>query len=230
MKVKWIPQNEFASKFIDPPKPAKNYMPDWYKKLPPFSTGNRPRDFGKRTNTTAKHCMPLFDSFTTGYIQETWCDMAVTRLDNEIQVSFSAREQDLFVDGHDKNPIFPETGYYDKMLAWWTQWEPQTPKGWSTLYTHPLNQNNLPFYTMSGVIDTDRWPIGGKVQFYIKDGFEGIIPKGTPMYQMIFFKRENWKSEVSHHDQDWFVKTNKKVFDYFHSGYRNNIWVKKNYE
>ena len=50
------------------------------------------------------------------------------------------------------------------------------------------------------------------------------------MYQMIFFKRENWKSEVSQYDQDLLTKINKKVFDFFYSGYRNNIWVKKNYE
>lgn len=230
MKVEWIPQNEYASKYITPPKPAKNYMPEWYKKLPPFTTGNKPRVFEKRTNTTAKHCMPLFDTFTTGYIQETWCDLAVFRDDDGIKFDFASSGGNLVVEGHGKNEIFPSSGYHDKMLAWWTQWEPKTPPGWSTLYVHPLNQNDLPFYTMSGIIDTDRWPIGGKIQFFVKEDFEGIIPKGTPMYQMIFFKREDWKSEVLEYNEDYITKTNNKVFDFFYSGYRKNIWAKKNYE
>jgi hypothetical protein len=230
MKVEWIPQNEYASHFIDPPKPARLYVPDWYKKTPPFSTGSKPRINSKRANTTIKQCMPMLDSFTTGYIQETWCDLAISVTGSKVEYHYPTVGAQLVVDGHEKNPIFPEQGYHDKMMAWWTQWEPKTPPGWSTLYVHPLNQNNLPFYTISGIIDTDRWPVGGKIQFFVKKDFEGIIPKGTPMYQMIFFKRENWKSEIKKWDEILHRGTNNKVFDYFYSGYRKNIWVKKNYD
>jgi hypothetical protein len=34
------------------------------------------------------------------------------------------------------------------------------------------------------------------VSFYIREDFEGVILKGTPMLQAIPFKRDNWKSEV----------------------------------
>lgn len=234
MIVEWIPQNQYASDYITPPKPAKNYMPFWYKNLPPFSSGHTPRIEGTKADTTEKLCMPLFDTFTTGYIQEAWCDINV-RVDNDGSISInSANSSERIVQERGgPNRIIPkDKNYNDYHINWWTHWEPRTPKGWSTYYSHPFNQYDVPFRTIDGIIDTDKWWIGGSIPFLLKTGFEGVIPEGTPLYQMIFFKRENWKSRILKYENIEKEKNTlyNKVFNNFYGGYKKNMWIKKNYE
>ena len=72
----------------------------------------------------------------------------------------------------------------------------KTPKGYSVLFCHPLNRFELPFQTFSGVVETDEYNQGTHFPFYIKKLNVGeiiIIKKGTPIVQIIPFKRENWK-------------------------------------
>lgn len=234
MKVEWVPMSEKAEREINPPAPAKNYMPDWYKRLPPFKSGNRPRwdESTFSANSTAKLCMPFFDTFVTGYIQETWVDIIVEKDGNGGVLLHQSKPDLPIFNIRDNNEIYsgPSEFYSGDNYVWMTQWEPKTPKGWSTLYMHPMNQFDLPFFTINGVMDTDLWWQGGGLPFYIKKDFEGIIPKGTPMYQMVFFKRENWKSDFSKYDYDRQLKLDNKVRTRMHSAYKRSIWVKKNYE
>jgi hypothetical protein len=37
--------------------------------------------------------------------------------------------------------------------------------------------------------------MSGNIPFFIKEGFSGVIPKGTPIAQVIPFKRESWTSK-----------------------------------
>jgi hypothetical protein len=237
MIVEWIPQSQYASDYIDPPKPAKNYVPDWYKNLPPFAGGHTPKIYSDRADSTEKHCMPLFDTFTTGYIQESWCDISVrVGDDGNVSIDAASHNEPMIVVRNVPNRMIPRNqGYYlnkNNHMNWWTHWEPRTPKGWSTYYSHPFNQYDAPFRTMDGIIDTDKWWIGGSVPFMIKEGFEGIIPKGTPLYQMFFFKRENWKSKIMKHEDIELEKNKlyKKIFDHFYGGYKRHSWSKKVYE
>jgi hypothetical protein len=46
-------------------------------------------------------------------------------------------------------------------------------------------------------VDTDVLETHANSPFVIEENFEGIIPKGTPMFQVIPFKRENWEMEIS---------------------------------
>lgn len=233
MKVEWVPMNDQARKEITPPKPAKNYMPEWYRKLPPFKTGNKPRWMPETmaANSTAKLCMPFFDTFVTGYIQETWVDLIVEANGGDISIYQAKPELPIFrMRDHEKMYSGPQGYYSNSNYVWNTQWEPKTPKGWSTLYMHPMNHFDLPFLTINGVMDTDRWWQGGGLPFFIKDGFSGIIPKGTPMYQMVFFKRENWKSEYADYDPERQTQLDNIVRTRLHSAYKNFIWVKKKYE
>lgn len=232
MIVEWIPQTEYASNHVPPPKPAKNYIPEWYKNLTPFSGGQHPQICGRRADVTEKLCMPLFDTFTTGYIQESWCDIYINiEEDGRISVQQADESIEMIVFRDNKNEIIPKNrGYVDCHLNWLTSWEPKTPKGWSTYYTHPLNQYDMPFRTIDGVIDTDNWWIGGNIPFLLQNNYQGIIPAGTPLYQMFFIKRENWKSEIKeYNDKEWKTLYN-KVFNNFYGGYRKKMWIKKNYE
>jgi len=234
-KFKFLPLNQKVADNIPGPKPSKLYLPDWLRSMP--------RDIQQlnsdKTVPTAKKCMPFVDSFLSGYTQELPCDVKVykeqTRAGTGEDViryewagpfkPISSREQ-----SENRPLIFPKfEGYYHTELQWDTFWEPQTPKGYSAFYNHPANRFDLPFQTMSGIIDTDDWPVTGPIPFLLKEGFEGVIPKGTPIYQITFIKRENW--EATYSDYDPVVETLQyKVRSVFTGGYKKQFWKRKDFK
>ena len=115
-------------------------------------------------------------------------------------------------------------------FVWSTETVIKTPKGYSCLYTHPLNRHDLPFTTLSGIIDTDSVIHEGHIPFFIKKDFEGVIKSGTPIIQVIPFKRENWQSLKN---KDLIPIAEKQAMLSLlntHSWYKKNIWKTKKYD
>jgi hypothetical protein len=112
---------------------------------------------------------------------------------------------------------------------------PKLPKGWSALITSPNNRFDLPFRATTGIVDSDLFygmsaGQGGNYPFYLNKGFEGIIPVGTPMYQIIPFKRENWKSTQLKYDEEDAIKKHTNIRRHFVSGYKKEYWQKKTFD
>ena len=73
-------------------------------------------------------------------------------------------------------------------------WSIEAPEGYSLLFTHPLNRFDLPFTTLSGLVDCDRYR-DSWIHFpahWHNMNFSGVLPKGTPVAQCLLVKRENW--------------------------------------
>ena len=66
--------------------------------------------------------------------------------------------------------------------------------------------------------------------FYIKEGFEGIIPEGTPIMQIIPFLRENWV--LKKNKNAWNIASLNTIGVDYKTGswYRKKKWQKKNYQ
>lgn len=104
------------------------------------------------------------------------------------------------------------------------------PLGYSALITHPLNRHDLPWIVLSAVVDADIQPLRpGNMPIFIKENFEGVIPKGTPIFQIIPFKRENWEKEKSPKLIESFEKHIFEVASTIYGWYKNNAWTRKNY-
>ena len=76
-----------------------------------------------------------------------------------------------------------------KFLNFWTL---EAPDGWSLLFTHPLNREDLPFRTLSGLVDCDRFG-DGYVHFpalWTDPEFDGTLPRGTPVAQIVAVPRQ----------------------------------------
>jgi hypothetical protein len=64
---------------LDKPKPASDYIPEWYKKAKPYLSpdGKKAPTLDGTPAATIKRCMPIFDMMTAGYIIETPYDIYV---------------------------------------------------------------------------------------------------------------------------------------------------------
>jgi hypothetical protein len=226
--VSFIPGSKLAENLVPRPKPAKNYIPTWFKEMP-----NMHKDQSGFNTTTAKKCVPFVDSMISGYIQELWCDLEILTSKDSLRYKWAGdiRPVSTRIESAGTPNLFPKfNGYCHEEIHWLSQYEPKTPKGWSTLYSHPSARYDLPFVTLSGIIDTDEFNLTGPVPFLIKKGFSGIIPAGTPIYQMTFIKREDWKSNQEEFNENEISKKRYSVRKHFFNGYRNKYWSKKSFE
>lgn len=232
------PSSEEAQVVIKRPMPAKEYVPDWFKSIKPIDKGNPSfKENGMQINTNVKMCMPFLDTFTTGYIQETWSDLYIDVSSNDdgnliVDVAFPAGPE-MVSYRHKTTEIKITDEYIPIEFIWLQHWVPILPKGYSMLYVHPLNRLDLPFMSLSGIVDNDLYnhELAGAYPFFLKKEFNRtIIPAGTPMYQMIPIKRNSWQSSSINFDlHESMRKKNfirKKIFD----GYRDLFWQKKDYK
>lgn len=220
MEIKFIAKDLDVQACVDKPVQAKSVIPEWFKNTPRSINGVG----------TSKVCMPFLDSFTYGYIQTLWCDIEVSNNGQKIDFDSDFDPVEVKTVNPKHVPMFE--GYASVELQWNTQWEPVTPDGYSTLYTHPLNHYDLPFMTFSGIIDTDKFNLTGPLRFVLKEGFEGTIKKGTPLYQMIPFKRDSWGIPDYTYDYDILLDQNTKLDSYNfknkNGGYKKLFWQNKN--
>ena len=238
-KIIFYPKSKLVKEVVPPPNLVS--VPDWYKKLPMFQV--RPnRSLDKLdveegfANYSVKACMPFLDTFTTGYTLNTWCDIQVKVTETGSRMTWGHNETDLDPVETAPNPGLPIiTGFSPFVFSWRVLWGIKTPPGYSCLFTHPLNRFDLPFITTSGVMDTDRWGLWGTQPFSLKEGWEGVIPAGTPFAQFVPFKRESWKSEIDTKTDEgslseWgnyeYTRRNSKFRGY----YKNNYWSRKEYK
>ena len=88
-------------------------------------------------------------------------------------------------------PLFDEDSFIVKFNNFWTI---ETPPGYSLLVTHPVNRYDLPFTTLTGLVDTDLYK-DDFINFpahWRDSGFQGTLPRGTPVAQCLPVKRELW--------------------------------------
>jgi hypothetical protein len=194
----WLNQDS-ASK----PGPIIKTLPEWYRRadwfVPDPATGKpaeAPDGSGKMP--TWKACPAVLDVMGTGYTYKTPCDI---EFGEDIAGNVHGRvlndQYRSFMADRDPMPQFLHPrGYHAKHFAWWADWAVELPDGYSALYTHPINRFELPFLTMSGIVDNDKVHLPGTMPFFVLKGVCGILPAGTPYAQIIPFKREHWESEI----------------------------------
>lgn len=241
-EILFYPNNSACAKYIDPPEPSsKNNIPLWYRQLPKYANNEKKFNFVNRvSNLTVKSCLPIVDAFTAGYTFVLHCDVQVHRnKDNSAFMTWAFNHSEI------AGPVTPRSidvidssfcgwkdldGYDNLEFNWMPLWSVKTPKGYSSLFTHPINRIDLPFYTLGGVLDTDGWGDAGNQPFLLKSGWEGIIPKGTPIFQVIPFKRDNWEGLANKDMTGEYIKQIHKRNSFLKDYYKKNIWSSKNYK
>jgi hypothetical protein len=216
------------------PIPSVKTVPDWFKQIPIFKDNADSFKLlpnSKVSNTSVKWCSPFLDALSVGYSVTLSHDVLVTQVNGS--ASFQWKTQRNLIGGHSLDQFslsaIPEN-YEFSVFKFFNNTTFQTPTGYSTLFTHPLNRFDLPFLTFSGIVDTDTHAIDINFPFILKKGFEGIIEEGTPIAQALPFKREDWVAEEQAFDKADMTSR----FSFFHKklirSYKVQTWHKKSYQ
>jgi len=197
MKIFKVIPSPQVKKEHSAPIPLKKLIPEWYKRAEKYYKENGKDISGLKT------CLPFLDAMTLGYALVVPVDVTVSKNeDGDLSITWDKSLIDYHVVNERKGLIghtIPRpSGHLNNHLVWNCQWGWKVPKGYSVAVTHPLNRFELPFTTMSGVVDSDEFFNWGNIPFFIREGFEGVIPAGTPIAQLIPFKRATWSLV-----QDW---------------------------
>jgi hypothetical protein len=212
-------------------KSSKFFIPSWYKNEKRFEDG---MSLPKRLpyKHTFKSCTSFSDSLTVGYIIPLPVDISVEQTEGGPVITWNDFTNRIIeLRPKDANPNLPiPHGYSDNHYIWVTKHLFKIPKGYSALLTHPLNRFDLPFITLSGVIDGELVVYEGNVPVYFNLDFEGVIEAGTPIAQLILFKTENWKSKIDKGIIPDAINNGKKSMNASMGWYKKNIWKKKMYE
>ena len=210
--------------------PAKNTIPLWYKKIPKWQN-NEMFEIGKGFNITVKHCMPFMDSLTTGYMIVLPNDLYIKN-DNGVPL-ITWNNSDFPPESRNNVADLQLVPFEHCPLefVWHTGVANTIPVGYSAIITHPLNRHDLPFTTLTGIIDGGIVLSGlGNIPFYIKKNFEGIIPAGTPIMQIIPFRQENWSSRIKKGLFEQGMLNNRKSTSFIYGWYKKTFWTRKKYD
>ena len=203
------------------PYPAVKKLPQWFLDMDPYSDTSNPDSpndgklhFRNRAaNATFKKCVPLLDGMSAGYIIPLWADVMVEQNNNFPEIYWKTTHNIFSLHGQSSREMSAPAGYDQVVYKYSNCWMPQTPKGYSCLVTSPFGYQDLPFKAVPAIVDTDSSAFELVFPMWVKTGLEGIVEKGTPLVQIIPFKRDDWNS----------------TFDYYEDGVHENIIQEKNF-
>jgi len=217
-----------------PPTSAIKHIPDWYKDIQPYANGDKKLKFPLESNThnaTMKRCVPFLDAMTAGYTFVLDDDVFVEQVGGVPLMRWKSDAEMITFHSFDQFEGLPiPKGYHNMVAKWHNDYLFKTPPGYSTWFTHPVNRFDLPFLTMNGFVDTDKYTMATQFPFFLQEGFEGIIESGTPVAQMIPIKRDSWEINVEKYDKEEMYKNHRAFRRTFAGSYKINFWNRKYYK
>jgi hypothetical protein len=181
------------------PVPALLGLPDWFKALPQTAFNPVLQD----DQLTVKKCPRFIDAMTSGFLLPLAADLKVENGEFSWDRDVPAGELNCYgrspIDFHDGTqvagtPLFDDDRFIIKFNNYWTV---ELPPGYSLLVMHPINRHDLPFMTLTGLVDADRY-VDNFIHFPARwrdPDFNGILPAGTPVAQCLPLKRDRWTAQ-----------------------------------
>lgn len=208
------------------PANANRFLPDYYKKL-------APRKKGALREGTAKACIPFLDACSSGYIIPLWADMYVKASGGDITISFSEvlpMRESLGQHKIEQLKGYPreKEPYGSNLLKFMNPWVIETAPGYSCIFTSPFNHFESRFKLVDAVVDTDTYY--NNINFpFVWTGGDGefVVKAGTPLVQVIPFKREEHKLEIGVVDSKKLATVSGKLSTKAYDAYKTLFWHKR---
>ncbi|MFC3613624.1 hypothetical protein ACFORG_07610 [Lutimaribacter marinistellae] len=215
------------------PVPAKVGLPDWLRRMPATA---HDEVLGVEL-MTVKKCAPFLDAMGYGFLMPLACDLQIDkgRLSWDWDLPATPGET------YSRSPVALHAAAqvrgspFEKgaapMLKFNAFWTIELPAGWSLLCTHPVNRTDLPFRSLTGMVDSDRYTDNfiNFVAEWIDPSFSGILPRGTPVAQCIPVRRESfdYRFEVMTQDETDAFRDTRDSMDGTAGVYRRDMRVRK---
>lgn len=213
------------------PQPSSSYLPEWYKKTQGYIGSNKDIGSNLQTNGTIKKCIPVFDALTAGYIIPTYCDIIVKKNEHGHIDFISSSGKAVEFHSITQAPYHPYMNHHP-YPKWINPWSIKTPPGYSSLFIPPVHGGNKYFTIIEGFVDTDKYFGAINFPFVLDDiNFEGLIPAGTPVVQVIPVKRDKWESTLGDKKSlEESKNTMSLLYSRFFDRYKNLFWDRKLYK
>lgn len=238
-KKKLIEFSAPNSDWFLPPLPAKKIVPSWFKEIPNYQ--GQIKNF---LRPTIKKCVPVLDSLTSGYIIQNpadvvfWEEAGDVRWEYKDQIKDKVGNMNIGINTHDSEQIsknFIRDNEYKGVFKFLNPWTITTPKGYSCLFTNPLNRQDNSIRIIDGIVDTDTYPLEVNFPFFLKIMKDKtfVLEKGYPVALVFPFLRDDWKMKVTKPSEKKVKENNKKFFKLFShlkDSYKKVYWRTKNYD
>ena len=179
---------------LPPPRLAREALPDWLRAMPAMA----PSDFHGRPIRTLKQCPPFVEAMRCGFLIALPCDVEV----ENGRFSWAWEAPAPVTPEHPRAPLAfhapaqlegaPFAAPGQSALKFNSFWTIALEPGWSLLATHPINREDLPFRTLTGLVHSDLFHQAG-INFpavWTRPDFVGVLPKGLPIAQCVPVRRE----------------------------------------
>jgi hypothetical protein len=181
------------------PRLARQALPEWLQAMPMTAQS----DMHDGPVRTVKQCPPFVDAMRAGFVMPLPCDVHYA----DGVFTWDWRLPQPATPGHPQAPVSFHAaaqvqggpfgvGNLIKFIGFWTI---ELPPGWSLLATHPVNRDDLPFRTLTGLVDSDRFHQVGLLfpARWLDPGVACSLPAGTPVAQCIPVRREALELQFS---------------------------------
>ena len=193
------------------PKPAKYFIPEWWKNIPPAK---------HPLGSTIRECPGLPDFFSQGYIIPMWAD-------SYLQYN---KESDIWAAGASSAThefeIHPHAQFLDHTIAKMygskanivfkatSPWSIITPPGYSVFQMPLFYHFNGDYSILPGVVDTDIHHQMNQQVLHHSDQEEIFIKRGDPFVLYIPFKRTKYDMDVRIANEEDKKYLKQKTFNY----------------
>lgn len=236
-KIKFTHNTITDNSILILPQPTSKNLPEWYKKQEPYIGMKRRPSAGAKnekptTPATIKKCMPVQDVLTAGYYLYLHVDLYITMEDDGTHF-FEWASQNA-IDWHPRTQFSEYYAVQDKPInrlpKLMNPWLIKTPPGTSSLFIPPVHRENI-ISIMPGIVDTDTYNAAINFPFTTKENFDGLIPAGTPIVQVIPFQRDTWEMEIGGEvERDKATSDLLKISTTFFDRYKSFFWHKKEFK
>lgn len=191
--------SEFWEGVAPPPYPAAQEVPRWYKSLASMAEGEDPEGIPPRS---IKRCSPFLDGLQAGYIIPLCTDVYVHAPENEkdlVRFSWGIQSPFPIVTNHDTTQY--KGSPWNRAYKFSSPWHINLPEGYTALFLPilPNRYESSPpkFDALPAMVDLDVYGAIVNYPFLWNEyPFEGFIQQGTPVVQMVPFRRELWSHVI----------------------------------
>jgi hypothetical protein len=190
---------------------ASKVIPDWWKQM------KAAQYVSEAKQHTIRVCPAMQDWLTMGYYLVANRDLVVIcgkgkddndsvkyTVNDEKDSEYNSATHPNIQFGNVFNFMGEGNGPIRDAFKMKNPWNIKTPDGYSCFYLDPFLHQNKFFSTWPGIIDTDRFnknEDNSQIIFYPKVDYSFVIKEGTPLVQIIPFRREEWVSSLQLRDK-----------------------------